>query len=187
MDYTSDSGCTFEDVADWAAPDLLILGVQDSTAQANQERCRRAASILAEYALYPEEFDEPPMLRLLVKHHGDMVAVADDLAMVEHLREHLRMDGFLVQVWQDLERTSAHPAGAGRGAAAVLGARLTEAVNEVRARAGLRRLTTRQVATRRLGDVVRVAASDTDRPRGRHHADHEDKQPAARYLAAFKV
>ncbi|AKU14849.1 hypothetical protein [Luteipulveratus mongoliensis] len=147
---TGAQGCTFEQVADWAPADLLGLGVEGPSAVANRERCRRAAAILAECALYPEEFDEPPVLRLLIRHRGDMVATADDPALVEHLRGHLGVDALLVQAWQDLERFGPDPL----GRPGDIGDRLTNAVNEVRVRAGLRMLTRRQVAARRLTDVV---------------------------------
>ncbi|AKU14860.1 hypothetical protein [Luteipulveratus mongoliensis] len=157
-------------MADWAPADLLVLGVRGSSVEANAERCRRAVAIIAEYEPYADEFDEPPMLRLLIRHRGDMVAAADDPAMVEHLRDCIGMDAMLVQVWQDLERFSPHPAGPQGGGCTRLGDVLTEAVNEVRVRAGLRRLTRRQVAARRLNDVIREVTQDADRAPARHLA-----------------
>src|SRR5947199_4381554 len=62
--------CTFEDVADWSPADLLSLGVQGSSSVANRERCRRAMAVIAECEPYPDEFDEPPVLRLLIRHRG---------------------------------------------------------------------------------------------------------------------
>ncbi|AKU18216.1 hypothetical protein [Luteipulveratus mongoliensis] len=149
----------FEQVADWPPTRLIGLGVSGSTAAANGERCYRATSILAEYEPWAAEFDEPPLLRLLVAHRGDMVAVADDPAMVEQVRNYLCLDAFLVQVWQDLERNTPHPS----GSHSVLGGHLTEAVNQVRERVGLRRLTMRQVAARRLTDVIREVQADLGR------------------------
>ncbi|WP_157063206.1 hypothetical protein [Luteipulveratus mongoliensis] len=159
-----------------------------SDAPANAERRRRAASIIAEYEPWAHEYDEPPMLRLLIKHRGDMLAAADDPALVEHLRAHLRLDGFLVQAWQDLERNSPHPRGLQIGPYAVLGARLTEAVNEVRVRAGLGRLSCEQVAIRWLRDTIREATEARHCPRGRHLADEDDEPPtAARQLSVSRV
>ncbi|AKU17955.1 hypothetical protein [Luteipulveratus mongoliensis] len=147
---------TFEQVADWSPSDMIGLGVEGTSLGANRERYRRARAIIEEYEPWAHEFDEPVLLRLLIAHRGDMVAVADDPALVEQVRTYLCLDAFQVQVWQDLERTTPHPS----GSHSPLGLRLTEAVNDVRERVGLRRLSMRQVAGRRLTDVIRQVTSD---------------------------
>ncbi|AKU18103.1 hypothetical protein [Luteipulveratus mongoliensis] len=156
---------TFQELANWSPADVMALGVDGATVAANEERHRRALAILAEYDPDPEDFDVNPLLALLISHRGDLRAAADDPALIEHLRSYIGVDPLLVQVWQDLERiavdSQARPVCGG------LGDLITAEVNAVRARAGLSLLTSRQVAARRLRDVIREVTAALDVDRGR--------------------